>query len=315
MPSSRTNFLLEGISDHCPAKVTLEDDSHRRLKAFQYCNAWGQHPQFQNVVKEGSDMLIMGCKMFQVVRKMKLLKGALKQLNTQHFRNILTEAGEDRKALKIAQLYLQAHPSSTEAQQIEKEIYMKFRQSSYLAEMYLQQQSKVTWLRLGDDNTRYFHVVIKYRRLKQTTTQLKIDQGNWQTDPDTIANIFVFYYKDLLGRKEPHRRKANKYLMQNGNVLTIEHQIKILAPFSEKDVKTAMFSIDINKSPGPDGYGDGFFKSSWNIVEKDITEDCLWFKLARDEVLQWFGITLPSGETKQVMEMIMRRHWKKFKKK
>ncbi|KAH0704370.1 hypothetical protein KY285_018648 [Solanum tuberosum] len=208
---------------------------------------------------------------------MKLLKGALKQLNIQHFRNIITEADEDRKALKTAQLELQAHPSSTKAQQTEKEIYMKVRQSSYLAEVYLQQQSKVTWLRLGDDNTRYFHAIIKHRRLKQATTRLKDDQGNWQTDPDTIANIFVSYYKDLLGRKEPHRRKANKNLLKNGNVLTIDHQINLLAPFPEKDVKTAMFSIDINKSPGPDGYGAGFFKSSWNIVGKDITEAVLEF--------------------------------------
>ncbi|KAG5586279.1 hypothetical protein H5410_046713 [Solanum commersonii] len=194
IPSSRngrTIFLPEGISGHCPAKVKLEDESHTRRKAFQYCNAWGKHPQFQNV--------------------------------------------------------------------IEKEIYIKFRQSLYLAEVYLQEQSKVTWLRFRDENTRYFHVVIEYRKLKQATTQLKDDQGNWQTDPDTITNIFVSYYKDLLGRKEPHRRKANKYLMQNGNVLTIEHQIKLLTPFSKKDVKTTMFSIDISKSPGPAGYGVGFF--------------------------------------------------------
>lgn len=31
-----------------------------------------------------------------------------------------------------------------------------------------------------------------------------------------------------------------------------------------------MFSID---SPRPDGYGAGFFKSTWNIVGKDITEN------------------------------------------
>ncbi|KAG5629494.1 hypothetical protein H5410_001211 [Solanum commersonii] len=60
MPTSRTIFLPDGISDHCPDKVTLKDEIHRRQKAFQYCNAWGQHPQFQKVVKEGWDMPIMG---------------------------------------------------------------------------------------------------------------------------------------------------------------------------------------------------------------------------------------------------------------
>lgn len=31
-----------------------------------------------------------------------------------------------------------------------------------------------------------------------------------------------------------------------------------------------MFSINENKSPGPDGYGSGFYKAAWNIVGGDI---------------------------------------------
>lgn len=91
---------------------------------------------------------------------------------------------------------------------------------------------------------------------------MKDDPGNWQTNPDTITSIFINYYNELLRKKEPHRRKVNLNILKNGNVLTIVHQIKLLAPFSEKDVKTTMFSIDSNKSPGPDGYEADFLKSA-----------------------------------------------------
>lgn len=68
--------------------------------------------------------------------------------------------------------------------------------------MFLQQKSKATWIRMGDDNTQYFYSVIKHRRLQQEATQLKDHQGNWYSDSDVIANSFVNYYdKDLLGRK------------------------------------------------------------------------------------------------------------------
>lgn len=110
MPSSKNIFLPEGISDHCPAKVTLAEKRHRGSKACQYCNVWGQHPQFLNVVRAGWEVPVMGCKMFQVIKKMKLLKSALQKLNAQHFKNITTKADEDRKALKQAQLHLHAHP-------------------------------------------------------------------------------------------------------------------------------------------------------------------------------------------------------------
>lgn len=52
----------------------------------------------------------------------------------------------------------------------------------------------------------------------------------------------------------------------------MEQQIRILAPFTEKDVKSTIFSIANMKSPGPDGYGTGSFKTAWSKVGKGITE-------------------------------------------
>lgn len=42
-------------------------------------------------------------------------------------------------------------------------------------------------------------------------------------------------------------------------------------------MKLAMFGIDKNKSPGPNGYGSDFFRSAWEIVRGDITEAVLDF--------------------------------------
>lgn len=47
--------------------------------------------------------------MLQVVKKLKLLKQSLKELNWQHFENILAEAAEDKKALALPQLELQSN--------------------------------------------------------------------------------------------------------------------------------------------------------------------------------------------------------------
>jgi len=43
------------------------------------------------------------------------------------------------------------------------------------------------------------------------------------------------------------------------------------------EVKNALFSIDSNKTPGPDGFGAGFFKNYWNIVTKDMSNCILNF--------------------------------------
>lgn len=52
-----------------------------------------------------------------------------------------------------------------------------------------------------------------------------------------------------------------------------------------------MFSIDINKSPGPDGFGSGFFKSSWKIVGEEVTTAILEF-LVNGQLLNQINATM-----------------------
>ncbi|KAH0712005.1 hypothetical protein KY285_007641 [Solanum tuberosum] len=70
------------------------------------------------------------------------------------------------------------------------------------------------------------------------------------------------------------RIRALSDIFNDGPVLTIEQQLKILNPFNEEDVRKAMFSIDVNNSPGPDGYGSGFYRETWDIVGHDVLKQC-----------------------------------------
>ncbi|XP_019236486.1 PREDICTED: uncharacterized protein LOC109216760 [Nicotiana attenuata] len=108
--------------------------------------------------------------------------------------------------------------------------------------MYLQQRSKATWIHLGDDNTKYFFSVINHKKLQEAITQLHDKDGVLQTNPTDIAR-----------------------------------QVELIKPYTEKDVKVAMFQIDSNKSPGPDGYGSGFYKAAWDVIGDDITAAILEF--------------------------------------
>ncbi|KAH0698625.1 hypothetical protein KY284_012840 [Solanum tuberosum] len=64
MPSCRAMYLPEGISDHCPAKITWMTEELREKKQFHYCNVWAQHPNFTRVIQEVWSEYVEGCKMF-----------------------------------------------------------------------------------------------------------------------------------------------------------------------------------------------------------------------------------------------------------
>jgi len=55
-------------------------------------------------------------------------------------------------------------------------------------------------------------------------------------------------------------------VIQLGLTLNCEDQIGLCKEFSDKDIKEALFSILNFKSLGPDGYNNGFFKSSWGTI-------------------------------------------------
>ncbi|KAH0721232.1 hypothetical protein KY290_006149 [Solanum tuberosum] len=82
---------------------------------------------------------------------------------------------------------------------------------------------------------------------------------------------------DLLGKKATVRVSAFTCLLKNGPLLRNEHQIQLLQPYTVMEVKAALFHIDSNKSPGPDGYGSGFFKAAWDIIGDDIVTAVLQF--------------------------------------
>ncbi|XP_070025730.1 uncharacterized protein [Nicotiana sylvestris] len=232
MPEFAARFLNEGISDHCPAKVAMVEERQRIKRAFQYCNNWAKNPNFMKIVKEGWEINLEGCKMFK------------------------------------AQEQLQRNPLNVEYQQTEAATYQKFRNSSYLDEEYLQQRSKETWIRLGDNNTKYFHLVIKHRKLKQAVTQIKDSSGNWLTYPDRIADTFVEYYENLLWREANDIVKTFRSIIRIGSRLTEIQQDELTQPFLRREVKQAMFQIDSNKSPSPDGYGSGFYKAAWKTTPR-----------------------------------------------
>ena len=55
-------------------------------------------------------------------------------------------------------------------------------------------------------------------------------------------------------------------VIDRGNTLPIDLQMKLCGPFSAKDIKEAIFLIPNLKSPGPDGFSSGFFKATWHIT-------------------------------------------------
>lgn len=100
-----------GISDHYPFMLHMIQANKRKNRSFKYCIMWSTHPNFLQLVPNIWDTPITGYRMYQVVRKLKLLKQHLKKLHKQNFSNVVDDADMAREDMNRVQSLLHQDPS------------------------------------------------------------------------------------------------------------------------------------------------------------------------------------------------------------
>ena len=67
----------------------------------------------------------------------------------------------------------------------------------YKKELLWLQLSRISWLKEGDRNTKFFHSRSVWRARKNKIKKLKDDDGAWQTTPSVMELTATSFFKDL----------------------------------------------------------------------------------------------------------------------
>ncbi|XP_074298355.1 uncharacterized protein LOC141629215 [Silene latifolia] len=164
-PNTITMYHPEGVFDHCPCTMQLTSEVRNQNRSFKYFNMWEKDPNFINTVQASWSVQLYGYKMFQLVKKLKLLKQPLKELIRLGYANIETTAQVALKHLHSVQLQLQGDPTNVGLQQAVKDVDLLYKERGQALRSFLAQKAKAHWMRDVYDNTQYFHSVIKARRM------------------------------------------------------------------------------------------------------------------------------------------------------
>ncbi|XP_074314393.1 uncharacterized protein LOC141649604 [Silene latifolia] len=270
-PNTLTIFHPEGVFDHCPCTMTLRPVVGSRKTSFKYFNMWGKDPEFLNIVNFVWSSSVYGYKMFQLVKKLKLLKKPLKELNTASYACIETTTKVALAHLHTVQGSLQADPTNLVLQQAVKEALVVYKDRESSQRSFLTQKAKIQWLRDGDDNTHYFHSVIRLEGCLIEFWVFHDMAGNNHTTSNAIEEAFIKYYEQLLGAKRKVH-KVHKGTVQQGKVVTPAQRVLLTSDVTTQEIREALFFIPANKAPGPDGFSSQFFKDSFEVVGKDLIE-------------------------------------------
>ncbi|CAI9115352.1 OLC1v1016239C1 [Oldenlandia corymbosa var. corymbosa] len=197
---SKVTVLAEGISDHSPLLVQMEEEVLRKPKSFKYFNMWSQSRDFLKVVKASWSEPVMGTCMYQLVKKLKRLKSVLKQLNRNQFPDIHQQMQQSRASLQLIQERVSQNPTDENLQKLEREEYKSHLAVSKAYESFVYQKAKEFWIKQGDSNSTFFHAKMRIRTMKNRILSFVNDEGVLVSDWKLVAEHFVGFYQAQLGQ-------------------------------------------------------------------------------------------------------------------
>lgn len=121
-----------------------------------------------------------------------------------------------------------------EISQIKKSLVVDYVALRNTEESFIKQRSRVKWLALGDQNTRYFHQKLCSHRVKNTILSSNAGEGNRLDDPEAIRNEILGSYIGSLGTSFAQKVDAKVQLQQAITTkVSLEAQHLLTSPVSK----------------------------------------------------------------------------------
>ena len=120
------------------------------------------------------------------------------------------------------------------------------------------QRSRVTWIRLGDTGTKFFHIKASSRRRKNYIQVIEHNDCMITGQEDKLKIAWDFF-NTLIGT--PKERAAAINLQALGYTPMLQHLAGLDALITEEEVFATINDMAMEKAPGPDGYTMLFFRA------------------------------------------------------
>ncbi|XP_071728625.1 uncharacterized protein [Rutidosis leptorrhynchoides] len=233
-------------SEHCPIVLKDEEKTSVQNRLRRDCN-------FKN--------------------KLKSTKCALKSWSYQHFGLLDQEIDTLKKLATELEIKAEAPSFSDHERHAWLNTRRQWLEKEKIKTNMLKQKAKVRWNLEGDENTSFFHSMIRFRNNKCNIRGI-FDDGVWNEDPRVIKTAAFNHFK-----KQFEDPNTDWPCLEDLSYPSISRNeaTDLELPFTETEIFEAINDCGSNKAPGPDGFNLRFYKKFWDVIKFDLIAAVSWF--------------------------------------
>ncbi|KAE8811018.1 hypothetical protein D1007_12167 [Hordeum vulgare] len=266
-PSASLQAAASATSDHCPL-ILADTSTVPRAAIFRFENFWPAFPRFHDTVarvwnrpvQDTNAFQRLNTKMVRTARDLKIWsKGFFSDAKLQF--HMATEI-----VLRVDVAQEQRILTDTEFN-LRRLLKLRLLGLAALERARRRQASRLTWLRLGDASTKFFHAKVRARNRKNFIHCLQVGPEIATTHEHKEDAIYQHYCNHLGATVDRHTGiNWDRHNMPSVQDRGLDN------PFTEEEVWEAIKASPSEKAPGPDGFTGAFYKACWGTIKQDIME-------------------------------------------
>ena len=248
-PSECCEYLRFEGSDHRPVLVHLSQSPPKKRGLFRFDRRLKNKPEIQELVEKHRTSMSYESVLVKICRiRRKIMEWS--KLENKNSKELILET----------QTKLEEALSSTNPEPIVIDTLSKKLEKAYLEEeQYWKQRSRIQWLHSRDRNSAFFHAVTRERRTINKFSVIENSLGQPVFEEEQIVQTISDYYTELFSSQQtPSLHVVDEVL----SPLITPEMNEALAKIPDKlEINQAVFSINPDKAPGPDGFSASFYQS------------------------------------------------------
>lgn len=101
---------------------------------------------------------------------------------------------------------------------------------------------------------------------------LTMADGQTISNPEGMSDIAISHFKDILAPSEMDQISSSfQWLLEIQDFrCSLDQQGRLSTSPSAAEIIEILMKLNPNKSPGPDGFTSGFFKSAWSVIRDEL---------------------------------------------